>query len=56
MKMSKCTAALLLCVLFLCMLLGYLLKCCGLIDQRLTNDLNKLTFKIFLPIYLLKEL
>ncbi|MBQ8537921.1 MAG: AEC family transporter [Clostridia bacterium] len=38
--------------LFLCMMLGYLLKCLGLIKEQLTQDLNKLSFKVFLPIYL----
>lgn len=38
--------------LFLFMMLGYFLKCVGMINQRLTDDLNKLCFKVFLPIYL----
>lgn len=38
--------------LFLFMMVGYFLKCIGMIGERLTQDLNKLSFKVFLPIYL----
>jgi len=38
--------------LFLFMMVGYFLKCIGMIGERLTDDLNKLSFKVFLPIYL----
>ena len=38
--------------LFLFMMVGYFLKCVGMIGERLTEDLNKLSFKVFLPIYL----
>ena len=38
--------------LFLCLMLGYLLRRVGMLEPTLLKGLNKLCFKIFLPFYL----
>ena len=38
--------------LFLCMMLGYLLRRVGMLEPALLKGLNKLCFKVFLPFYL----
>ena len=38
--------------LFLCIALGYFLRCIHLLDESAQKSLNKLCFKVFLPIYL----
>lgn len=38
--------------LFLCIMLGYFLKCIKMYDESALKTINKLCFKVFLPIYL----
>ncbi|MBR5116826.1 MAG: AEC family transporter, partial [Lachnospiraceae bacterium] len=41
--------------LFLCILLGVFLKRIGMLGGRTLEDLNKLCFKVFLPVYLFQN-
>lgn len=42
--------------LFLCILLGMLLRRIGMLEENVRQSLNKLCFKVFLPIYLFNNL
>ncbi len=42
--------------LFLCIMLGYFLRRIRMIDEPLRQGLNKLCFKVFLPIYLFQNI
>ncbi len=42
--------------LFLCIMVGYLLRRIGLLDEPLRLGLNRLCFKVFLPIYLFQNI
>ncbi|MBQ7848392.1 MAG: AEC family transporter [Clostridia bacterium] len=42
--------------LFLCILLGMLLRRIGMLEEKTRQDLNKLCFKVFLPIYLFNNI
>ncbi len=42
--------------LFICIMVGYLLRRIGLVDDVLRQGLNKLSFKVFLPIYLFQNI
>jgi predicted permease len=42
--------------LFLCIVLGYFLRAIGMIKEVTQKDLNRLCFKVFLPIYLFENL
>ncbi len=42
--------------LFLCIMTGYLLRRIGMLDDPLRLGLNKLCFKVFLPIYLFQNI
>lgn len=42
--------------LFICIVLGYFLRCIGMLPENVQKSLNKLCFKVFLPIYLFKNL
>lgn len=42
--------------LFLCILLGYFLRRIGMLDGPVLKSLNKLCFKVFLPIYLFNNM
>ena len=42
--------------LFLCMLLGYFLRRIHMVDTPSLNTMNKLCFKVFLPIYLFNNI
>lgn len=42
--------------LFICIVLGYFLRCIGMMPDNVQKSLNKLCFKVFLPIYLFKNM
>ena len=42
--------------LFLCIALGYFLRCIRMIDEPTQKNLNKLCFRVFLPIHLFLSL
>lgn len=42
--------------LFLCIVLGYFLRAIGMIKEITQKDLNRLCFKVFLPIYLFNSI
>lgn len=42
--------------LFLCIMLGYFLRRIGMMDEPIRKSLNKLCFKVFLPIYLFNNI
>jgi len=42
--------------LFLCILLGYFLRCIGMLREATQKDMNRLCFKVFLPIYLFNSI
>ncbi len=42
--------------LFLCIMLGWFLRRLGMMDEPIRNSLNKLCFKVFLPIYLFNNI
>ena len=42
--------------LFLCISLGYFLKKIGMCDEKALNVINKMCFKVFLPIYLFQNI
>ena len=42
--------------LFLCIVLGYFLRAIGMIKEVTQKDLNRLCFKVFLPIYLFNSI
>lgn len=42
--------------LFLCIMLGYFLRRIGMMDEPVRKSLNKLCFKVFLPIYLFNNI
>ena len=42
--------------LFICISLGYFLKKIGMCDERALNVINKMCFKVFLPIYLFQNI
>ena len=42
--------------LFVNMALGYALRCLHMLDGMTQKNLNKLVFKVFLPIYLFKNI